>query len=366
MAVFSIKLPGCDDTWLLAFAGADEEDQQVITHVCRQQRGGLQDKKIKVVWSAKGPIVPRWPLGNQLGTFRNVPAKNLLAYAVRDRLQGGDALTSDWLLGKANQHTEVQVRDGNAARVVPDNLQVVSRSLLDAPQPPLPRICFARSLAGNTICGAPTQWEGSRVCLAHKDAEEAASEGHRMAQLHVFRLWLQRHKRDTDPEVTAAHAQHDATTSQQQLGCRACLQAVQAQVNAQISQLLGRRSEAAMAWATAPAEALLMPRYQLSEPDDMPCPGLCLALAGKGGSRLCLRPLWQTDGKERLACMQHIIKHAPVHHFLEQAAKHHVANWMASKRGAACIPASAGDAFISSTRFNQLMQQVEPPAQAQQ
>jgi hypothetical protein len=334
-------------------------------YLVKAVRNGSTGSSLKLVDSVHGKLVGSLPLGKHRDVLRNVPVKDLVAWACRNAVADGHLLTEAWITRTGDKHIKVIAKDGNYMRVTPDNLQVVARleSPFDIMVPDLPPVCFAKAPGGRTVCGRPSGPE-SRVCPNHCTHTEAASQGWTLSRLCIFRFRLKaavaEARRQAPPAASDSHA---SCTCLEPLTCASCLQGKLAEVDADIDRLTRTQWHHCCdhyAWATDPMFALFEPRHPRAPfKYERPHVGLCMAFANKCRTRLCLKPVWQVPGKaERLICMDHIIEHTPHSEYtlVEQAVKMHLTNLMYKNSGTDCQlkddrnPHMATAAFLELTK----------------
>lgn len=328
-------------------------EQSAVKHVMLRNAG---DKKLPVAYSAQGPYVKSLPLSDNKKPLKNVPVKDLVAFAVRDALEGGDKLTEAWLFRTADHHIQVICADGNTARVGPDNLRIQILGMLDVPQPLLPRVCFAKD--GSTICGAEAT-TGSHTCASHKQHEACASHAQGLAQLCVFRSWLFSKHRACRPAGELPHDDGENEGHHMCLvptECSLCLARKLAKVDAEIKAMIGEGGRGRFKWAVDPMFALFEPRIWYEGAGHYPHKGCCLAMSGNGGTRFCLKPVWQHNGVTRLICMNHIVAKAGNSKYcqLEEAVRHHLANYKYYVKGQQLMK-DGSNPFMCTDKFTQLM-----------
>ncbi|WIA10851.1 hypothetical protein OEZ85_011017 [Tetradesmus obliquus] len=309
-----------------------------------------QDKRLALKDTIQGKCVKSLSMGEGRKPLVDVAVKDMVAYAARNDIPGGCHLTEDWLLRKHFMNNiEVVFADGNAAHASPSNLRVVmAQSVLDVPRPALPRLCFAQ--AGLTICGQEAV-TGGHTCSLHTQHEAVAAKGFEVAQLCIFEVWL------TAKHAAAAAAYgDDATTCRgcqdDPTQCKPCLSQKIAEVGADIRRALAGTSRRNFNWALSPMYALFPVRGKPDAPRHHPHSGCCLAFP-KGGSRFCLKPVWQHDGQVRLLCMDHLIEHAAKCLEVEEAVKLHLSNYALYLKNRE-LQASRNP-FVNSAKFNSLM-----------
>ncbi|KAF6250472.1 hypothetical protein COO60DRAFT_1465400 [Scenedesmus sp. NREL 46B-D3] len=285
--------------------------------------------------TSQGLYVKKLPLPAH-AALPDVAVKNLVAFACRDALEGGERLSEAWLMRKADPHVSVECIDGNAAWVSPENLRVVALEAQDALHPALPPICFARVEA--TICGAEAA-TGSHTCATHKQHEAMAHRAQGIAQLCIHRSWLFKKKRLGPASGAPA------------------LERLLKEADAKLEATLGGVSKSSYKWALDPVFALYEPRIWYRVEGHYPHRGYCLAHAG---SRFCMLPVWEHDGVKRLVCMHHVIANAAFgsHSLLEEAVRHHLTNYAFFLKGEKQIEwanSKKDNKFADSAKFNELM-----------